>query len=94
MSVYVHVRYHVQDPEAYAHYRALAGPSVKAFGGSLVLKAASAAQLEGEEALSTLTILSFPSEQVAHDWYNSPAYQAAKQARAGAGEMRLEIVRG
>ena len=36
MSTYVTIRFEVSDPEAYARYRELAGPSVKSHDGNIV----------------------------------------------------------
>lgn len=39
-------------------------------------------------------ILAFPSAAEAHDWYNSPIYQAAREHRLKGADYRVFIVEG
>lgn len=91
MSTYVLIRYEVTNEEAYARYRALAGPSVKLHGGSLVTKGTQS-DLEGGDHLDQTLLLAFPSAEAAGAWFRSPEYSATREARAGAGEMRISII--
>ncbi|MFT5354052.1 MAG: hypothetical protein ACI9KE_001252 [Polyangiales bacterium] len=92
MSTHVIVRHEVTNEEAYAQYRTLAGPSVKLHGGSLVTKGTTHEHLEGGDHLDHFVVLAFPSPEAAGAWFRSPEYIAARNARAGAGEMTLTII--
>lgn len=92
MSTYALIRHQITNEEAYARYRALAGPSVKLHGGSLVTKGAVYTELEGTNPLDHMVLLAFPSAEAASTWFHSPEYTAAREARSGAGEMHISII--
>lgn len=92
MSAYVLVRYDVQDADAFARYRELAGPTHGRFGGTLVAKGSRIAALEGDDDLPNVVLLQFPDDGAAREWYSSAEYQSAKAARDGAGEMVLTLL--
>lgn len=91
MSTYALVRHQVTNEEAYGRYRVLAGPSVKLHGGRLVTKGTVHTELEGDSPLDHMVLLAFPSPEAASAWFHSPEYTSAREARDGAGEMRISI---
>ena len=91
MSAYVAIRFEVTNPEAYGRYRELAGPSVKAHGGSIVTMGAME-YLEGSDTATNFGMLEFPSDEQAKAWFESSEYQLARDARAGAGDMSIAVI--
>lgn len=49
--------------------------------------------LEGEAA-EGMVLLEFPTMEDAHAWYDSPAYQEAKQHRLKGADFRVLLVQG
>lgn len=93
MKSYVLVRTTVHDPAAFERYRALAGPSIRAHGGELMLKGAVLEALEGTEDHERVAMIGFPTEEVARAWFASDAYQEAILARKEVATMALTLVR-
>jgi uncharacterized protein (DUF1330 family) len=50
--------------------------------------------LEGDWTPDRVVLLKFPSIEKAKAFYDSPEYQAAKQAREGAAVMRMVLIEG
>jgi uncharacterized protein (DUF1330 family) len=94
MKTYVLVRYAVTDEAAYQRYRELAGKTHVPHGGTLVAKGVETDQLEGSSGLRNFVLLEFPTPAAVRDWYTSPDYLAAKEARDGAGEMTITLIEG
>lgn len=92
MSTYALIRFEVTNEEAYANYRSLAAPSVDLHGGSFVAKGPVTHNLEGGDHLTNFALISFPSAEAVTAWYHSAEYSAAREARAGAGEMSVAII--
>lgn len=79
----------VSDAEAFQAYRPLGAAAVKAHQGLYAARGADAVPLEGDWTPQKLTLLQFPSLDLARGWYNSPEYRAAREVRAGAARLRL-----
>lgn len=92
MSCYVLVRTTVHDDHAFEAYRALAGPSIKAFAGRMLLKGSVLEALEGEESGERVAVIAFDDAEKARAWYRSPKYQEAVAAREGVATMVLTLV--
>ena len=75
MSGYVVVNLNVLDSEKMAEYSAVAGPSIKKFGGEVLFKG-KMETLAGKSNYEMLVIVRFDSVSAAKDWYNSSDYQA------------------
>lgn len=75
MSGYVVVNLSVLDSEKMAEYSAVAGPSIKKYGGEVLFKGKSEA-LSGALEYDMLVIVRFDSVDKAREWYNSDDYQA------------------
>ncbi|WP_328614646.1 DUF1330 domain-containing protein [Amycolatopsis sp. NBC_00355] len=63
------------------------------YGGKFVVHGADVRVLEGEWP-GALVVIGFPSVAVAHEWYDSPAYQAILRLRADHIPGDLVIVEG
>jgi uncharacterized protein (DUF1330 family) len=57
---------------------------VKSFGGEYVVRGGRIEVLEGTWHPPRMTVLRYPSFEAARKMYDSPAYVAARQLRAGA----------
>jgi uncharacterized protein (DUF1330 family) len=91
---YVICEISVSDPEAYETYKALSGPAVAEHGGTYVVRGGEAELLEGVGTPNRVVVLEFPSMDAARGWYDSPAYRAARSARADAATARFVLVAG
>ena len=91
MSAYIVVELTLKDPEALGLYRTDVGPTLKRFGGELLVGTPWQV-LHGEAAYETGTILVFPDREAALAWYNSPEYQALAPIRDKAFDSRFRLV--
>lgn len=91
MSAYILVQIAVKDPEAYERYKALAPPSIAAYGGRYIVRGGAVDPLEGSWVPSRLVVLEFPDAVRARAWWESAEYAEAKalRHRAAASEMIL-----
>ena len=81
---YLIVESNITDPEAFKRYMAAAPEVVKAFGGEYLVRGGRLEVLEGDWAPPRLTVLRYPSYEVARAMYDSPGYVAARALRQGA----------
>jgi uncharacterized protein (DUF1330 family) len=82
----------ILNDEAYQRYRPLGAQAVAQFQGTYLIRGGAATALEGDWRPSKVSILSFPSIELATAWYDSPEYKAARDVRQGAVRMRLVAV--
>jgi uncharacterized protein (DUF1330 family) len=94
MPAYVIVDIDVTDPERYDQYKAATPATIAAAGGRFLVRGGQVTILEGDWQPSRLVVLEFEDLAAAERWYESAAYQAAKQLREGAARMRMVVVRG
>lgn len=94
MPAYVVVDVDIQDPKAYAEYRAKAPATVAAFGGRYVVRGGEPTHLEPGWDVHRFVLLEFPSVQAAKAWYASPAYQSVLAIRLRSSRSRLMVVDG
>lgn len=80
MSAYFVFNYTVKDPEKYAQYREVVGPTLGQYGGVPLVASADPTAIEGEPQ-PMLIVLKFESRQAAETWYNSEEYSAIKHLR-------------
>ena len=81
---YIVVESKISDPEQFKKYMAAAPAIVKSFGGEYLVRGGRIDVLEGAWQPPRLTVLRYPSFEAAKAMYDSPAYVAARQLRAGA----------
>lgn len=75
-------------------YRQLAQQAVEKFGGRYLIRGARCEILEGEWCPERLVVVEFPDAQHARDFYDSPEYRAAREARAGVSDFQMLLVNG
>jgi uncharacterized protein (DUF1330 family) len=94
MPAYVIVETNVTDPERYEQYKAAAQAAIAAGGGRYLVRGGEIAVLEGDWQPSRLVVLEFADLAAVKRWYDSDAYQQAKQLREGAAHLRMVAVQG
>jgi uncharacterized protein (DUF1330 family) len=83
-AAYIVVSSSVTDPATFAGYVAAAPAVVAQFGGTYLARGGSMEVLEGGWSPARLTVLHFPSYDVAKAMYDSPEYVAVRALRHGA----------
>ena len=92
---YLVVESKVSDPAAYENYKKLAAAAIEKHGGRYLVRGGKAEVLEGPwTAPQRLVIVEFDSVELAKEFYDSPEYRAAREARAGAADMNMLVVEG
>jgi uncharacterized protein (DUF1330 family) len=94
MPAYVIVETDVHDPEQYEQYKAASPAAVAGGGGRFLVRGGELAVLEGDWEPTRLVVLEFEDLDAVKRWYDSPEYQAAKQLREGAANLRMVAVQG
>ena len=94
MPAYVIVDIDVTDPERYERYKAATPATLEAAGGRFLVRGGELTILEGDWQPSRLVVLEFENLAAAERWYESGAYQAAKELREGGARMRMVAVQG
>ena len=89
--VFIKEREH--DAEAMATYAAKAGPSLGGHQGKPLAFYGAIETLEGPDAKGSV-IIEFPSVDEARAWYQSDAYQDARQHRFAGADYRVFITAG
>jgi uncharacterized protein (DUF1330 family) len=91
---YVVVQIAIEDPVAYEQYKALAPPSIAAYGGRYVVRGGGSEVLEGSWQPSRLVLLEFPSVASARAWWDSPEYAPAKALRQRCARTEMLVIEG
>ncbi|MFZ5463169.1 MAG: DUF1330 domain-containing protein [Pseudomonadota bacterium] len=94
MTAYIIAQATVTDPGQYEEYKKLASEAVAKYGGRYIVRGGATHLLEGDWAPARLVVLAFDSAEQAKRFYNSPEYQAARNARQGAASMNMLVVEG
>jgi uncharacterized protein (DUF1330 family) len=85
----------VTDEATFAQYRAAAGKSQGPFGGHALVRDASPVPVDGSTLpQGKIVVLQFPSMKALQDWWNSPAYAAARPLREKSTVGRTYAVEG
>jgi uncharacterized protein (DUF1330 family) len=82
----------ITDAAAWAEYLRIAGPIMAASGGKFVLRSERCEPLEGGWAPSTISVVEFPSYEIARDFYHSAEYQKTVPLRQRASVSRGVLV--
>ena len=94
MSAYlVFIKEREHDGAAMAAYGPKAGQSLGGHPGKPLAFYGPIETLEGPEALGSV-IIEFPDMDAARAWYNSPAYQEARQHRFQGADYRVILTQG
>ena len=83
----------VDDPQAYAAYRAANAAPLAEHGGRFLVRGGERETVEGDAKPRTV-VIEFPSYEAALACYRSDAYQAAIKLREGISESDLVIAEG
>jgi uncharacterized protein (DUF1330 family) len=94
MAAYVVVQIGIEDPVRYEEYKALAPPSIAAYGGRYIVRGGRSERLEGEWAPPRLVILEFPDAARARAWWSSSEYAPAKAIRQGCTRTEMLLIEG
>ena len=94
MPAYVIIETDVTDPDQYEKYKAASPGAVAAGGGRFLVRGGELTVLEGDWHPSRVVVLEFDDLAAAKRWYESEAYQEAKQLRQGAAHFRMVAVQG
>lgn len=94
MPAYLVVESVITDAAKFEPYRALAPVAVAKFGGRYLARGGNPEAVENGWAPQRLTIVEFPSREVAKKFYDSPEYTKAREARAGAATFKMTIIDG
>jgi uncharacterized protein (DUF1330 family) len=79
----------IMDEKTIGRYGELAGPAIEQFGGHFIVSNAEPVVVEGESLSRYLSIVEFPSIEVAKAWYGSPEYAEARVLTPAAFRGRL-----
>jgi uncharacterized protein (DUF1330 family) len=82
----------ITDLEKFKQYAAATAGLAAQYGGEYVVRGEASHVLEGNPIPGQrLVILRFPDALSAQRFYDSAAYQAAKQLRAGAADVTMQL---
>ncbi len=94
MTAYIIASLTIHDREEMRKYTAKVPEAIKQYEGRYLCRGAEAAVLEGEFPLKSVTILEFPSREVAERFWASPEYKECKALRENCSSGRVALVEG
>jgi uncharacterized protein (DUF1330 family) len=94
VSAYIIVNVDVHDPTRYEEYKALAGPTVDAYGGKYIVRGGAAEALEGDWEPKRVVVVEFPDMARAKAWWSSGAYAPGKALRQEIATSQMIVVEG
>lgn len=94
MAAYVIVDEEITDPARFDEYRRLAAPSIAKFNAKFLVRGGTLIPLAGGWIPRRLVVLEFESMEQARNWYDSPEYGEARQARDVAASVKMVIADG
>jgi uncharacterized protein (DUF1330 family) len=94
MAGYILLDLEITDPEGFKEYLKLAGPTVKQYGGKVLVGGAVPENLEGDWHPRLLSIGEFESVEQALRWYHSEEYAPAKELRLKVAKNKALVVQG
>jgi len=80
-KAYVLLQFDVDDQETFGRYRQGAAPTILAHGGKVLVAAGNTDTREGTLPASLVTIIEFPSREIAETWYASSEYGTVHHLR-------------
>lgn len=84
----------VHDRQKLEDYWKAAGPTFEGRGAKFLFVYTPLTPLESVGSLEGVVLIEFPDVAAAKAWYESPAYQKAKQDRDGAADAEFFIIDG
>lgn len=94
MPAYIIAEIDATDPVKMEEYRKRSPVAIAAHQGKFIARGGTVAPLEGGWTPSRIVLIEFPTLEHAKRFYASPEYAHAKEARKGAGTMRVIAVEG
>jgi len=94
MPVYLMAQLNIHDRATYAKYGSAFMDVFNPYGGKLLSVEEEPEVLEGEWGYTRTVLLEFPSEALAHAWYESVDYQAIARHRRAASTANVVVIRG
>ena len=92
MTAFLVSRIEVKDADKMQAYAAATGPTIAAYGGSLVLRGKAEKTLVGTDAAPHMTgVVQFPDMKTLEEWFNSDDYQQHAALRDEAGDMQFVV---
>jgi len=91
MSALIIVDLTPTDTQQLAAYSAAAGATVKAHGGTFLIKGP-IESLHGDATYTTKVVIQFPDRDSALNWYHSDAYQAIIPTRDQGMDSQFHLV--
>ncbi|MCW5721096.1 MAG: DUF1330 domain-containing protein [Devosia sp.] len=92
MAGYLIFEIEITDPDAYRLYQEVAGPIMRAAGGTFVVSSSRIETLEGDWAPPSISLVRFASYEAARQFYHSKAYQDVLGLRQAASNARGILV--
>lgn len=89
MSAFMIFHSTIKDPDNFMTYAKSVPATLEPFGGSVLTKGKAEKVFTGEHTHQTVGVLSFPSLEKAHGWYESEAYQSLISVRDSAADMMV-----
>ena len=84
----------ITDLVAYERYKAMAPPSIAAYGGRYLVRGGPCEVLEGSWCPPRLVVLEFPDQARARAWWHSTEYAAAKALRQACARSEIILIEG
>ncbi len=83
----------ISDPDTFETYKGMAGPSIGAHDGKVIVGGGRKDTVEGDDD-TAVVIIEFPTYEQAEAWYKSPEYTAAIKVRQGASSAQVILADG
>lgn len=94
MAAYLLAQVEVRDMQQYRQYTQRTPALIAQYGGRFLVRGGEVVTLEGAESHRRIVLIEFPSLAQVRAFYDSPAYQAAKELRLGASEASFLALAG
>ena len=92
MPAYIISRVKIRDLDAMSAYMAKAPDTVKAHGGTYLVRSNDFSTLEGETDYDRVVVLEFPDKEKAMAWYNSDDYAPLREQRWASADAQIIVV--
>jgi len=94
VTAYLIAQVKIRDPEGFRTYERGFFPTLKPFGGRVIVADPAPASVEGSWPEGRTVLIEFPSMDQATSWYHSPEYQAISEARWANGDSTFAFLKG
>lgn len=94
MPAYFVAQVKITDADAFREYERGFFPTLKPFGGKMLVADIDPLSLEGKWPDGRTVVIEFESEERAKEWYDSDAYQSISEVRRANSESTMAILSG